>query len=207
MLRLVGRRVFGMRVNESRSAMGRILWFAGCVYVFLPVPDLDILLVPVLHHRSIITHSILPALLFLAVERHHGAAPVLGAMVGLAVHLSTDALSPPIGFGAVWLPEPVQVSLGPLSPIWLAGNAVIGFWIAPDLSRRALDPRFGPLLTGLMSVITAILCVWLNEKAFAALGIALALFAAACALAWAGLKIIPLADTGQTKRGSHIPDT
>lgn len=101
-----------------------------CAYVFLWVPDLDLALLPLLHHRSIITHSVLPGLLFLFLGRRLGAAPAAGALTGLSVHLSCDLLSPMIGFAQVWLPAPLMVPLGPLSYLWLAGNAVFGFAVA-----------------------------------------------------------------------------
>jgi hypothetical protein len=80
--------------------------FVGFAYLFLWVPDIDLVLIGLLHHRSIVTHSLLPGLLFLLLGRSLGAAPVAGALVGLSVHLTSDMLSPMVGFAQIWLPAP-----------------------------------------------------------------------------------------------------
>ena len=40
-----------------------------------------------------------------------GGAAAAGAGLGVAVHLAADLLSPARGYGRIWWPEPVQVSL------------------------------------------------------------------------------------------------
>lgn len=85
-------------------------------YLFLWVPDTDFLLLPLLHHRSIVTHSALPALILLLFRKRFGIIPTAGGLIGLSVHLLCDALSPPVGFGQVWLPWPYKEPLGSLSP-------------------------------------------------------------------------------------------
>jgi hypothetical protein len=107
-------------------------------YLGLGFPDVDQfpLFFPVLHHRSIVTHSILIPLAFL-LHRHQalrfGAS---GFVLGVSIHLAADVLSPPTGFGAVWLPWPIKIDFGYLSPVWLAGNAIVGLVWAKTLFLR-----------------------------------------------------------------------
>lgn len=127
-------RIFGYGISiadqTGRTIYGRLGLMILMAWLFLGVPDLDYLLLPILHHRSILTHSILPGLVFLLLGRSFGAAPIAGAMIGISVHLACDMLSPMVGFGQVWLPAPIKAPLGPFSYLWLAGNALIGYGIA-----------------------------------------------------------------------------
>jgi hypothetical protein len=94
------------------------------------LPDIDHWFIGILHHRSIITHSILlPAIVWVALPKSMSMiASVLFTAVG--IHLSADVLSPSQGFGAIWLPEPFKVNLGEFSKIWLVSNAVLAFSFA-----------------------------------------------------------------------------
>lgn len=62
------------RVQETseRSTLAKLLWFVGMAYSFLWVPDLDLVFIGILHHRSIVTHSILPAVLMLLLGATRG---------------------------------------------------------------------------------------------------------------------------------------
>lgn len=94
------------------------------------LPDIDRWAVEVLHHRSILTHSILlPLLFWFAVPKTLSmVASVLFAAFG--VHLSADILAPSVGYGAIWLPAPFKMNLGEASKIWLLVNAVAAFAMA-----------------------------------------------------------------------------
>lgn len=116
-----------VRGTAGRSTTVKICLFLLSAYIFLWVPDLDFLVLEVLHHRSIVTHSILPALVLIVLGWKAGAAPNAGALVGIAVHLSCDMLSPMVGFAQIWLPEPIKMPLGPLSYLWLGVNALLAF--------------------------------------------------------------------------------
>ena len=91
------------------------------------LPDIDHWFVGILHHRSILTHSILlPAIVWMALPKSMSViASVLFMAVG--IHLSADVLSPSQGYGAVWLPEPFKLNLREFSKVWLVINAVMAF--------------------------------------------------------------------------------
>jgi hypothetical protein len=104
------------------------------------LPDLDQALLPILHHRSIITHSILLPVLVLVVLRNRYVVLQSVLFAAFAIHLSADLISPPVGFGAIWLPAPLKISLGLLSPLWIVLNAVSAFYIYFKISVHAREP-------------------------------------------------------------------
>lgn len=161
---------------SERSTLAKLLWFVGMAYVFLWVPDIDLVFVGILHHRSIVTHSILPAVLLMLLGRRAGAAPLAGAMIGLAVHLSCDLLSPVVGFGQIWLPAPIKAPIGPLTYPWLFANALIAFWIARWLAMKAFNVWTGYSVMLIVSVITALSYGVLNENSLLSSGITLIVF-------------------------------
>ncbi|OUS00291.1 hypothetical protein A9Q84_00125 [Halobacteriovorax marinus] len=112
----------------------------GSIYVFflsvgLYLPDLDLALLPILHHRSIITHSILlPFLLALIIEKYLKEKLPLnysyitsGLYAGIGIHLMADVFSPATGFGAIYFPWPMKMSIGILTYPWLIFNGVYAF--------------------------------------------------------------------------------
>ena len=127
---------------------GQVAILAVAAALFLPAPDIDLLAIRLLHHRSILTHSVLLPLLVplvagpLGLTPPQGVAAASGAALGVAVHLAADLLSPSRGYGRIWLPEPVQVSLGRWSPLWLMGSAVGSAWLA--FARLPLDGGLRP---------------------------------------------------------------
>lgn len=124
----------------SRPGAAALILVMSCVFARLP--DIDQHLRALLHHRSILTHSILPPLLLLALRDERRRALAAGALAGTATHLAADAAGPAVGYGQVWTPWPVTASLGGLSPLWLAGNAALGFGLALLNAERALGaPR------------------------------------------------------------------
>lgn len=158
-LRLVG----SAATVTGRTLPAKLGLFVLCAYLFLWVPDLDLALLPLLHHRSIITHSLLPGLLLLAFGKKLGAAPLAGGFVGLSVHLTCDMLSPMTGFAQIWLPAPIKEPIGPLSYLWLAVNAVIGFATASLVARLAFPKRFALPLVAIGSAVTGMTYGALNE--------------------------------------------
>lgn len=165
-----------VRDVSNRSTAAKFLWFLSMAYIFLWVPDLDLLFVGILHHRSIVTHSILPALILLILGRRAGAAPIAGALIGLAVHLSCDMLSPMVGFAQIWLPAPIKAPLGPLSYLWLFLNASVAFWIARQLAIKAFSLWTGYFLMFSVSVLTAFSYGFINEKSLWSVIITLVVF-------------------------------
>jgi hypothetical protein len=165
----------------GRSVPVRLALFGGSTYLFLWIPDIDQLFLPILHHRSIITHSLLPGFLLLLLGRSLGAAPAAGALIGLSVHLACDMLSPMVGFGAIWTPAPYKISLGVFSYIWLAGNAVLGFAIASIIARAAFGELFAYPLVVILSVVTGLIYGVHNEGSLSSVVIVLVLLAASLA--------------------------
>lgn len=126
------------------------------------LPDVDLLALPILHHRSIITHSILiPFLLSLTAKNRMSVMTIAGIYGGVAIHLAADALSSPVGFGMVWLPWPIKTALGPLSPVWLVTNAAVSVWL-----MLRLTPGY-KIWVLLAVVAVAAAYALLNEFAFA----------------------------------------
>ena len=126
--------------------------FSLIVSALSALPDLDLSLLSFLHHRSIITHSILiPWLLILALREHFKIVQAL-LLAAFGIHLSADVLSPPIGYGAVWLPPPSELSLGLLSQPWLAINAFAAFYLSLRRSPLTTQPAlfWAILIAGLL---------------------------------------------------------
>jgi len=161
----------------GRTLPVRLALFVGFAYVFLWVPDIDLIFIGILHHRSIITHSLLPGLLFLLVGRSLGAAPVAGALVGLSVHLACDMLSPMVGYAQIWLPAPYKTPLGPISYVWLGANALLGFMAASFIARIAFG-RFALAVVALTSVVTGVTYGWYNENSVLSVLVVLVMVAA-----------------------------
>jgi hypothetical protein len=100
-------------------------WMLGTAAVLAGIagttlPDLDLIL-PLLHHRSALTHSLLPLLLALFTRRWR---PVMGGLaIGLGLHLAADTFPNAMrGFATVKLP--LSGSIGPgASYAWLGVQA------------------------------------------------------------------------------------
>lgn len=150
--------------------------------LFIGLPDLDFALLPILHHRSIITHSVLPGLLLLYLTSPMGRAFAVGGLVGLAVHLSADLLSPMVGFAQIWLPWPVKTPLGPLSYLWLALNAVFAISLAVRVARKGGAPRVSAGVTIAYACIPAIVYGLVNEGSWVASVTAIGIIAGGAAL-------------------------
>ncbi|MEY8843527.1 hypothetical protein AB9K41_31270 [Cribrihabitans sp. XS_ASV171] len=178
MQRLSGYVPLARKVQDvaGRSPAAKAGLLVLMAYLFLWVPDLDFLLLDLLHHRSIVTHSVLPALVFIVIGWRAGAAPIAGALVGIAVHLSCDLLSPMVGYGQIWLPEPYQIPLGPFSYLWLGINALLAFIWARRIAVRSLPAPYGGLLIAGTGVITAVTYGWVNEGAVSAVIVTMAIF-------------------------------
>ena len=146
--------------------------------LFLRVPDLDFQLFAMLHHRSILTHSALPVLLFALAGRPWTLAVAAGGGIGVGAHLLADALSAMQGFALVWWPWPFKSSLSPLvSRLWLLGNGILAFALALRWADRCLPHRLTlPLVTGLGAIAGGVYgAANENSLAAAALGLAVPL--------------------------------
>lgn len=120
------------------------LGYAVGAFLGLWLPDVDLILLPLLHHRSILSHSILIPWLMAKYARDRVPLEVIaGIYCGVAVHLSADVLSPAVGFGQIWLPWPIKVSIGPLSPLWVAGMAFLALRFALSLCGIAVKKLIG----------------------------------------------------------------
>jgi hypothetical protein len=164
---------------------GQVVALALAALVFLPAPDMDLWLIRLLHHRSILTHAAHWPLLVLWAAPHlglsaaQGVGAAAGAGLGVAVHLAADGLSPSRGYGRVWWPEPFQRSLGRWSRPWILANGVGAAWLG-----FAILPGAGPLRVVAVTVgAVAALGYGLRRErsalsALVALGVVLAGFAA-----------------------------
>jgi hypothetical protein len=116
--------------------------FGFGIVIGLWFPDIDLAVMPIFHHRSIITHSILlPGLLLLYTAhlvpaKHAYAKRVValdtaaGFMMGTAIHLAADILSPMRGFSLIYLPG-IRTSIGvELSYLWIGGNMLLGAYLS-----------------------------------------------------------------------------
>lgn len=157
------------------SAPGQAVIFAVAAAAFLAAPDADFLALRLLHHRSILTHSVLLPFLVLWLAPSLGPAAAAGAFLGVAVHLSADLLSPSRGFGLIWLPEPFQISLGGWSRAWIGGNALLAAWLAVAVLPVGEGWR---LLAAGTGIAAAVGYGVLNERSVLAVLVALAVVGA-----------------------------
>lgn len=154
--------------NQQPASAGHTLatplGYALGAFIGLWLPDIDLVLLPLLHHRSIITHSILIPWLLVRYARDRVPLEVIaGIYCGVAIHLAADVLSPAVGFGMVWLPWPIKVSIGPLSPLWVAGMAFLSLRFALSLCGIAV----GKLIV--IAVMFALTYSALHERAIVSL--------------------------------------
>ena len=95
-------------------------------YAGLFLPDIDLLLLPILHHRSIITHSVF---FVLFINKFVSKDFSQGLLLGVGCHLLADSTGSMVGFGMIWLPI-IIIPIGPvLSLIWILGNAFMCLYI------------------------------------------------------------------------------
>jgi membrane-bound metal-dependent hydrolase YbcI (DUF457 family) len=163
------------------SAPGQAAVFVLFALIFLPMPDVDLLALRLLHHRSILTHSLLVPLLVWWFLPSLGPAAAAGAFLGVAVHLSADVLSPSRGYGLVWWPEPFQTSLGRWSRLWLLVNALGGAWMAAAVLPAGIGWRRLALGVGLAAAVGYGV---VNEKSVLAVVMAVLVVGGAMALRW-----------------------
>lgn len=168
---------YGGKMKQGTLDVTRIATIIAAAYVFLWVPDIDHAFITWLHHRSIITHSILPCVVFLALRNFWGREITAGALLGVSVHLSADTLSPAIGFGQIWLPYPVKMGLGPLSHVWLIANSLIGMIWALRLFQRSFGRRTFLFVMLPMTAMIGASYGYFNEQSIAAAAIAIAMLA------------------------------
>jgi membrane-bound metal-dependent hydrolase YbcI (DUF457 family) len=158
------------------TAPGQAAIFAFAAVVFLAAPDIDHWMLRVLHHRSILTHSVLLPLVLLWLAPSLGSAAVAGAFLGVAIHLACDLLSPSRGYGQIWLPEPFQRSLGPRwSRVWIGANALLSAWLAVALLPLGEGWR---LLATAVGAAVAVGYGLFNERSVMAVLVALAVVGA-----------------------------
>lgn len=137
--------------HQDRKGLSNLLIMLFFGYLGLFFPDIDQLLLRILHHRSIVTHCIAAPLVFMSsrdLSTRFGAA---GLMLGISVHLAADVLSRPFGFAKIWLPWPIKMSLGPLSVLWMGANALLGLVIVKLILVQIQPTR--PLLVYYLFVL------------------------------------------------------
>lgn len=167
------------RLGEVPPGQGMLL--AVAAFVGLWAPDVDLWLIRLLHHRSILTHSVLLPFLVLWALPELGPAAVSGAFLGVAVHMTADLLSPSHGFGRIWLPEPFQVSLGRWSALWLMLNALAASWLAVAVLPAGEGWR---VLATVVGVVAAVGYGLRKERSVLSALVALGVVAAGHAPSW-----------------------
>lgn len=149
-----------------------------CIKFLIWVPDLDHQFIEILHHRSIVTHSILiPVLFWIFLPKRIAIFSSL-LFSAVAIHLSADALSSSKGYGAIWLPEPFKFSLGEASKAWLFGNAITAFvfsLISCPIKHR-FELIFGALTACIFYGLINEESIWASLIAIVSLLISLLLF-------------------------------
>lgn len=106
---------------------------SGAAWLGLFIPDIDLMLLPILHHRSIITHSVI---LVIFARRWLSDSVYVGLLLGISIHLWADSMGASVGFAQVYLPV-VKEGLGAeASWIWLLGNALVGFLVTVSYNKK-----------------------------------------------------------------------
>ena len=122
-------------MSALRSAdASTFLLLALAFAVGLALPDLDFFL-PLVTHRSALTHSVLPALLVWWQAKNR--APVAGVGLGTGLHLAADTFpNAMVGYATVKLP--LLGSIGATwSYAWLALNAAAALGIGAAMLRAS----------------------------------------------------------------------
>ena len=111
--------------------------FALFLYLGLYWPDVDKQLMSLLHHRSILTHSVLLPLLMMVLLRANYSKPIAaGLSAGISIHLAASMITPMSSYSQVYLPAPLSSSIGATeSLIWLGLNAIAGYFLALRLLK------------------------------------------------------------------------
>lgn len=121
--------------NDKHGAPKILGYAAAGAWLGISLPDFDLLVLPILHHRSIVTHSALVAFIM---RRWLSDPAYAGMLAGISVHLWADSLSVTHGFAQIYLPV-ITVGIGPaLTFVWLVANSVLCFWLAIRIYRDIL---------------------------------------------------------------------
>ena len=128
--------------------------FLFSYYIGLKFPDVDQFFKSSLGHRSIITHSILlPLILFFinpVKSNFFGKILIVGLLLGIGLHLSAD-LHPRSWHGYANIKLPTNISIGILSPFWIAINAMIGLFLSAKILIENINKK---LFKGIYIVIS-----------------------------------------------------
>lgn len=155
-----------MRFTASLRTLPALALFA----LIMPVaawgglffPDLDLALMPLIGHRSIITHSALAPVLMLSLGRRRFMPQTIAWFsFGIATHLVADIFSRGwTGFALIKLPFGLG-NLGLLSPLWIGLNALVALWICEWLLRN--EGKELSWLHRVGSTLAVVLYMLLNE--------------------------------------------
>jgi hypothetical protein len=135
--------------NFGAAEAGQVAILAVAALAFLPVPDVDLWMIRLLHHRSILTHSVLWPFLVLWFAAPLGLSPEQGDRGGGgggARGWRCTGGGPAVAVAGLWahlVAEPFQRSLGRWSRPWILGNGVgaagLAFlWVPEGLRMAAL---------------------------------------------------------------------
>jgi len=109
-----------------------------CTLITIFLPDID-LSIPFLHHRSMVTHSVLIPLLLMKWKRFKiSNIVILCLLLGFALHMSAD-LTPKSwrGYALIYVPF-IKISFfGAIgSYCWLLGNVILCFYFFSKIMRE-----------------------------------------------------------------------
>lgn len=119
----------------------RALLVLACFAVGIALPDLDFVL-PLVTHRSGLTHSVLPVLVLWLLHPLRGQI-ACGVALGIGVHLAADSF-PNAMTGYATIKLPFAGSIGRTwSYVWLGSNALAALVMGGVLGLRVLPKPWG----------------------------------------------------------------
>lgn len=150
------------KIKEDFESLGPTILLILIAQLGVMIPDIDQMFLSILHHRSIVTHSVfLPVLVYVLlrltkINQGYLKTFFSGIFIGLGIHLGADVTTlltsanhGTSGFGAICLPEPIKVSIGWFSPIWIIINSIASFTIATRMLNKPFSVFSAVLVAGL----------------------------------------------------------
>ena len=147
-----------------------IITFYLSLFFGLHFPDIDLSLMFILNHRSIITHGIILPFIFnwylvnkTKIDRSLIETFYSGILLGISIHLIAD-LIPKAYIGYALIKLPLNISIGKeLSILWMATNVLAGLIIASNSIFKLKINKYLKLFKYLLSLLIGVVYM-LNEN-------------------------------------------